>query len=66
MRIKENGIQEEIICCNKPMIHTKKCQSLTNADIQQWICLECGRYINLIDDRLTEEELENYKECEKQ
>lgn len=58
-------LKEEPVCCGKPMKYDNCNQSLihsANAEIQDWTCLECGRFISLVDDQYDEEELENYKE----
>ena len=58
-------LKEKPICCGKEMIYTPNAQSMIHsaeADIQQWVCLECGGFVSLVEDQLDEEELENYKE----
>jgi len=58
-------LKEKPECCGKLMQHIPHAQSLchtVNAEIQQWICWECGGFITLVDDQLDEEELETMRE----
>ena len=57
--------EKPVICCGKEMQSGLGCQNMVygiNSELQEWICLECGRFIHLIEGQLDEEELENYRE----
>jgi transcription antitermination factor NusG len=50
-------------CCGKEMKHIPHQNMLNqNEDVKSYVCFECGRFINIIDGQLDEEELENVKE----
>ena len=53
------------VCCGKEMYYRDGLQSMIHsneAEIQSWVCLECGRYITLIEDYMNDEELDVVKE----
>lgn len=51
-------------CCGKPMHYEEAVQTLVPnwEDCSGYTCLECGRFITIIEGFLDEEDLENYKE----
>jgi hypothetical protein len=58
-------LKEKPICCGNEMRHDTCCQSMVHtneADIQEWVCLTCGKYIQLVEDIMDEEELLNVLE----
>jgi hypothetical protein len=55
-------LKEEPMCCGKKMSIGGGQSMNTEENIDEWVCLECGRFIQLIDGQMDEEQLEEYKE----
>ena len=58
------SISVETSCCGKPMVALGMVDVMDmNVDsVQRWLCLECGRGIDLVDYVLDEEDLKNQLE----
>ena len=58
-----DGRRLKLVCCGgKPMLHDTAINQLQNDEVEEWVCLECGAFIRLVQGQYDEEDLEDIKE----
>ena len=61
--MSELELKNKPVCCEKEMHKETGVQQIQlEGETDQYVCLECGGFINVTSSQLDEEELINYKE----